>query len=119
MEAALEDYLRKFGCYPAAVLADQIYQSPANKLYCKQRGIRLSGLPLGRRKTSQTDAKTNRLMYKDSCERIAVESRIGVAKRRFGLDQIFSILDEAAKTGAALVLLVLYARTWLFPIRPV
>ena len=85
LEAAVEDYARKFGCCPSAVLADRIYQARANKLYCKELGIRLSGPPLGRRKANQTDAKIKRQMYCDSCERNAVEGRSGNAKRRFGL----------------------------------
>ena len=105
----MEDYLRKFGCYPTAVLADKIYQTRANKLFCKQHGIRLSGPPLGRRKATDTDTKINRMMYKDSCERNCVEGRIGVAKRRFELDCIFSKLDETAKTEAALIILAMNA----------
>ena len=106
---AVEDYLRKFGYYPAAVLADKIYQTRENKLYCKERGIRLSGPPLGRRKASETDAKISRQMYRDACERNAIEGRTGVAKRRFGLDRIFSKLDETAKTEAAFFLLAMNA----------
>lgn len=109
LQAAVEDYARKFGCYPAAVLADKIYQTRANKLYCKQREIRLSGPPLGRRKADQTDAKIKRQMYQDSCERNGVEGRNGNAKRRFGLDRLFSKLDETAKTEAALILLAMNA----------
>ena len=85
LEAAVEDYKRKFGCYPSAVLADKIYQTRSNKLFCSERGIRLSGLPLGRRKASLTDTKIKRQMYKDSCERNAIEGRNGNAKRRFFL----------------------------------
>ena len=33
LEAAVEDYFRKFGCYPSAVLADRIYQTRRNKAY--------------------------------------------------------------------------------------
>jgi len=109
LQAAVEDYFRKFGCYPAAVLADKIYQTRANKLYCKQRGIRLSGLPLGRRPSDETDAKLQRQMYKDSCQRNAIEGRIGHAKRRFGLDLIMAKLDETAKTVALLAILAMNA----------
>ncbi len=109
LQAAVEDYFRKFGCYPTAVLADKIYQSRANKLYCKQRDIRLSGIPLGRRRSDETDVKIQRQMYKDSCQRNAIEGRIGTAKRRFGLDLIMAKLDETAKTEAALVILAMNA----------
>jgi len=67
LQAAVEDYFRKFGCYPTAVLADKIYQTCANKLYCKQWDIQLSGPPLGRRRSDKTDTKLQRQMYKDSC----------------------------------------------------
>ena len=109
LEAAVEDYKRKFGFYPSAVLADRIYQTRSNKLFCSQRGIRLSGPPLGRRKPSETDAKIKRQIHKDSCERNAIEGRSGNAKRRFGLDRIFSKLDETAKTEASLILLAMNA----------
>ena len=109
LKPAVEEYLRKFGCYPCAVLADKIYQTRANKLYCKEHGIRLSGPSLGRRKASETDTVIKRQMYRDACERNAVEGRSGNAKRRFGLDCIFSKLDETAKTEAALILLAMNA----------
>ena len=85
------------------------YQTRSNKLFCSQRGIHLSGPPLGRRKASETDAKIKRQMYKDSCERNAIEGRNGISKRRFGFDRIFSKLDETAKTEAALILLAMNA----------
>jgi IS5 family transposase len=109
LQEAVENYYRREGVYPAAVQADQIYQTRANKMYCKERGIRLSGLPLGRRKKGDTDAKLKRQMYKDSCERNAIEGRNGTAKRRFGLDLIMSKRDETAKTEAALNILVMNA----------
>ena len=56
-------------------------------------------------------------MYKDSCERNAIEGRNGNAKHRFDLDLIMAKLDESAKTEAALVILAMNARhrlvSWL------
>ena len=109
LQEAVENYFRREGFYPSAVLADQIYQTRANKKFCNEKGIRLSGLPLGRRKKTDTDAKLKRQMYKDSCERNAIEGRNGTAKRRFGLDRIMSKLDETAKTEAALIILAMNA----------
>ena len=48
-------------------------------------------------------------MYKDACDRNAVEGRNGNAKRRFGLDLIPAKLDETAKTEAALILTAMNA----------
>ena len=86
LTAVVEDYRRKFDCYPEAVLADKIYQTRANRAFCKERGIRLTGPALGRPKTGETDRKQKRQMYKDACDRNAVEGRNGNAKRRFGFD---------------------------------
>ena len=43
LQAAVEDFFRKFGHYPEAVLADKIYQTRANRAFCKEKGIRLTG----------------------------------------------------------------------------
>ena len=109
LTAVVEDYDRKFGCYPEAVLADKIYQTRANRAYCKEKGIRLTGPALGRPKAGEADRKKRRQMYKDACDRNAVEGRNGNAKRRFGLDLIAAKLDETAKTEAALILLAMNA----------
>ena len=100
--ATVEDYRRKFGCYPKVVLADQIYQTRDNRVWCSNHGIRLTGLPLGRRKTGQTETTLKRQIYRDACERNEVEGRNGNLKRRWGLDLIMSKLDETAKTEVIL-----------------
>lgn len=109
LAAVVADYYRKFGCYPEAVLADKIYQTRANRAFCKETGIRLTGPALGRPKAGEADRKQKRQMYKDACDRNAVEGRNGNAKRRFGLDLIAAKLDETAKTEAALILTAMNA----------
>jgi hypothetical protein len=105
--AVTEEYRRKFGCYPEAILADRIYQTRVNRAFCKTHDIRLSGPPLGRRKADSTDEKIHGQLYRDACERNAVEGRNGNAKRRWGLDLIMSKLDETAKTEAALSIIAM------------
>lgn len=117
LKATVEDFHRKFGHYPEAVLADKIYQTRENRRYCKALGIRLSGPPLGRKRSGDAGAKETRQMRKDACERNGIESSNGVAKRRYGLDLIMAKLDETAKTEAALIILAMNAalrlRRWL------
>ena len=105
----MEDFHRKFGHYPEAVLADKIYQTRENRHYCKVLGIRLSGPPLGRKRTGDANAKESRQTRKDACERNGIESSNGVAKRKYGLDLIMAKLDETAKTEAALIILAMNA----------
>ncbi|MCD8375940.1 MAG: transposase [Oscillospiraceae bacterium] len=117
LENTVQDYRRKFGCYPKAVLADKIYQTRKNRKFCKEHGIRLSGPPLGRRKNTVTDAAAEKQIYRDACARNAVEGRNGNLKRCHGLDLIMCKLDECAKTEAALDILAMNAayrlRLWL------
>lgn len=101
-----EEYLRKFGCYPTAILADKIYQSRTNREYCRTHGIRLSGPALGRPKAGK-EAEEKAQMYQDACDRNVVEGRNGNLKRKYGLNLIMSKLDETAKTEAALAILVM------------
>ena len=97
---SVERYKELHGCYPEAVQADQIYRNRANLAYCKERGIRLSGPKLGRpAKNAERDRQTE---AQDHKERIIIEGRNGMAKRRFGLDLIMSILPETSSTEAAL-----------------
>jgi hypothetical protein len=120
--AAVEQYRIRFGCYPEAILADQIYRTRENRAFCKLKGIRLSGPPLGRRKKDETDEDREKIAYQDACDRNAVEGRNGNLKRRFGLDRIMCILQESAETEAALAILAMNAlhrllRALLFKLR--
>lgn len=62
LQATVEDHRRKFGYYPEAVLADKVYQTRANRAYCKERGIRLTGPALEWPKGAVADRKQKRQM---------------------------------------------------------
>jgi transposase, IS5 family len=95
LQRACENYFRRHGCYPATVIGDRAYQSNENRKYCEQKGIRLSAPKRGRKKQSE-QAELKKQLALDSRLRNAVEGRIGVAKRRYGLDKIFSKLVETS-----------------------
>ena len=86
--ASVEKYRERHGVYPEAILEDKIYRNRDNLDYCKKHGIRLSGPRLGRPKVSEIDSDRDQA-FKDSCERNMVEGRIGINKRRYGLDLIY------------------------------
>jgi len=101
-----ELYRERFGVFPKSILADTIYRNRENRQFCKVNGIRLSGPKLGRPKASEVEAEKEQA-YRDSCDRNMVESRNGIAKRRFGLDLIMARLEHTAFTEAALNVLVM------------
>lgn len=97
-----EKYKARFGYYPERILADTIYRNRENRRFCKEHGIRLSGPRLGRLKAEEREADREQT-YRDSCDRNIVESRNGIAKRRYGLDRILAYLADTAKTESALI----------------
>lgn len=48
LQDVIERYKDRTGHYPERVLVDQMYRNRANRDYCKEHGIRISGPKLGR-----------------------------------------------------------------------
>lgn len=105
LKQAVEDYKKRFGYYPEAVLADQLYRSRENLSFCKKHGIRLSGPPLGRPLLDNRQQK--KIERQDMRERNAVEGGFGVCKRRYGLARIMARLKETAESIISLQFLVM------------
>ena len=108
----IERYKQRYGYYPESVHADKIYQTRENREYCKKNSIRITGKPLGRppKKTEENKEKleeARKKRYQDDIDRIAVEGRFGVAKRRYGLGLIKSKLKETSETDINVSILVL------------
>jgi hypothetical protein len=99
-----EKYKARHGVYPSVILADKIFRNRANIKYCKDRGIRLSGTGPGKNKP---DEGAEERAYRDNCDRNIIESRNGIAKRRYGLDLIMARLMCTAETEAALNVLAM------------
>jgi hypothetical protein len=93
---AAEQYKRLFGFYPASIIGDGVYPNRDNRQWCKERGIRISGPRLGR-KTEILKNEELKRKYLDGCERIAVEAKFGLTKRKFGLGRIMAKLPNTSK----------------------
>jgi transposase, IS5 family len=50
LELQIEAFKKYTGSYPESVHVDQIYRTRKNRSFCKEKGIRISGAPLGRPK---------------------------------------------------------------------
>ena len=106
LQEAAERYKERMGRYPEAILADTIYRNKENRTYCKEHGIRLSGPKLGRPRKGEAE-KDKQQAYEDSVKRSEVESKNGIAKRRYGLDLIMAYSYEGGLVEAALQILVM------------
>lgn len=103
LQDAVEAYKFRTGHYPERVLVDQIYRTRANRNYCKDRGIRISGPKLGRpSKNSEHDRSVE---YQDNVDRIEVERTFSLGKRCYGMGLIKTKLEETTKATIALSVL--------------
>jgi hypothetical protein len=108
LQESVEAYRRRYGVYPEAVLADQIYRTRENLQYCKNLGIRLSGPKLGRpSKDKQESSIQKQIEYQDALDRNAVEGKFGEGKRAYGLGLIRARLQETSETVIALQFLIM------------
>ena len=101
LKASAEKFRERHGVYPKAILADMTYRNRENLKFCKEHGIRLSGPRLGRPKLAEIEADREQT-YQDSCDRNIVEGRIGINKRRYGLDLIYARLENTGMFEAAM-----------------
>lgn len=108
----IEEYKLLTGYYPLSVHVDRIYRTRENRGWCKQRGIRISGQPLGRppKNLSKEIKKQGR---DDERFRNAIEGKFGQAKRRYGLNRIMSKLAQISETSIAITFLVINLSTLL------
>lgn len=102
----IEAFKERCGHYPASVHADQIYRTRANRAYCRERGIRLSGPPLGRPATDTLTEQRQQTLA-DAKVRNQVEGKFGQAKRRFSLNRVMTKLSNTSETAIAITFLVM------------
>ena len=79
-----------------------------NLSYCKERGIRLSGPALGRPKKDTFRDKAQD--YRDECERVEVERKFSLVKRKCGMGLVTAKHEETAAHVVALSILLLNLR---------
>ena len=108
----IESYYNRYGSYPESVHADKIYRTRSNRRYCKARGIRLSGPPLGRpRQATEANAeelKQERRQHRqDEIDRNAIEGKFGQGKRRFGLGRVMAKLAGTSEVAIMISFMVM------------
>lgn len=108
LQEMIENFHKREGHYPSRVLADKIYRNRENLRYCKERGIRLSGPALGRPRKGEQSNKVQD--YRDECERVEVERRFSLAKRKCGMGLVMAKLEDTAAHVVAMSILVLNLR---------
>jgi IS5 family transposase len=87
----VEQYKKRFGCYPKDLLVDKIYSTRDNRKELKEKGINLIGKPLGRPSLAAQ-------IVLSPGERNPIEGKFGQAKTGYGLDRIKARLQETSES---------------------
>lgn len=108
----VEAYKNFTGYYPSSVHVDKIYRTRANRAWCKEKGIRISGAPLGR-PPKNISKETKKQAQDDERIRNAIEGKFGQGKRRYGLGCIMTKLSHNSETSISIIFLVINLSTLL------
>lgn len=106
LKAQVEEFKQRTGNYPESVHADKIYRTRENRAWCKEKGIRLSGVPLGR-PAKNISQETKKQAQADERVRNRIEGKFGEAKRRYSLNLVTSKLPNTSETSIAITFLVM------------
>jgi hypothetical protein len=100
--ASVEKYIRRFGYYPAEVLADRIYCTRENRKLLKELGIKLRAKPLGR-----PSACTAVEDHVRPGERNPIEGVFGQGKTAYGMNRIKARLAHTSGSWIASIIMVI------------
>jgi transposase, IS5 family len=99
----IEQYKKRYGYYPESVHVDKIYRTRANRAYCRERNIRISGPRLGRPlKDRELLREEVKQLREDEAKRVEVEGKFGQVKRRFNIGKIYEKLQVTSETAIML-----------------
>jgi hypothetical protein len=112
LKPQVEAFRTYTGYYPEPVHVDKVYRNRDNRAWCKQRGIRTSGLPKGRPPKDVSKEKKKQAL-RDERIRNCIEREFGQAKRRFSLGTVMAQLSHTPLTAIAISFLLMNLATLL------
>jgi hypothetical protein len=112
LKTQVESFKNYTGYYPESVHVDKIYRTRENRAWCKERGIRISGNPLGRPPANVSKEKKKQAL-EDERIRNSIEGKFGQAKRRFSLGRVMAKLSHTSETAIAMTFLVMNLSIYL------
>jgi len=104
----VENYKILHGYYPELVQVDKIYATRKNRMWLKEKGIRITAVALGRkRKNSQDTYYQKSKRKKEATERNQIEGKFGQGKNGYNLNQIRAKLISTSESWVACIFFVM------------
>ena len=104
----IESYRELHGHYPDLVQIDKIYATMENRKWLKERDIRITALPLGRKPVkTKENYYQRRKSRKKAAERNHIEGRFGQGKNGYSLNEIRAKLKATSESWVACIFFVM------------
>jgi IS5 family transposase len=108
LKIQVEAYKELHGYYPELVQMDKIYATQENRKWLKQRGIRITAPPLGRKPAKEKQSYYQKRKFKkEAAERNHIEGKFGQGKNGYNLNQIRARLKETSESWVACIFFVM------------
>ena len=115
----VESYKELHGHYPELVQVDKIYATRENRMWLTERNIRITAVPLGRRKGKETETYYQKQKRRhEAAERNHIEGKFGQGKNGYKLNEIRARLKDTSESWVACIFfimnLILYEKGYIF-----
>jgi len=104
----VESYQKQHGHYPELVQIDKIYHTKENRRYLKERNIRLTAEPQGRKPTkNKLSNYQKRKKKKEATERNHIEGKFGQGKNAYNLNKIRAKLKNTSESWVSCIFFIM------------
>jgi IS5 family transposase len=108
LQSQVERFRKLTGKYPELVQVDKIYLTRENRRFLKEKRIRYTGEPLGRKPAKEIKSKyQKRKERREAAERNQVEGKFGQGKRGYGLNDIRARLSSTSRSWIGAIIFVM------------
>jgi len=108
LQAQVERFRKLTGKFPELVQVDKIYLTRENRRFLKEKGIRYTGEPLGRKPVKEIKSRYwKRKDRREAAERNQVEGKFGQGKRGYGLNDIRARLATTSNSWIGAIIFVM------------
>ena len=91
-------YFKIHGYYPELVQVDKAYSTRENRNWLKEKNIRITAPPLGRKPVQKVNNYQKAKRKKEAAERNHIEAKFGQGKNGYNLNKIRAKLKETSES---------------------
>jgi IS5 family transposase len=103
----VEEYFKIYGHYPDLVQIDKAYSTWENRNWLKEKNIRITAPPLGRKPTQEANQFQKAKRKKEAAQRNHIEDKFGQAKNNYNLNKIRAKLKGTSESWISYLFFVM------------